>query len=105
MLRLSRDQVRVLLRLRRWVLDFVRVMVGGAVDVRREWVRVGVTAPLVPGVFVAVGVLDSGGEFEEPERERSVWIARRKRSLRGMVRYGMVWCLFIMHDARIGFGN
>jgi len=92
--RLSLDQVRDLVRERREeeVCVLVRVMVGGeggggmAVELRWEREGSGVAEPLWAGVFVAVPTreLDSDWE-EEPEKELSLRIALRRRSLRGML--------------------
>lgn len=62
-------------------------MGGLAVELRCE--AYGVAAPLVTGVFVAVCTLESEFELEaddeEPDPERSDLIARRNRSLKGIL--------------------
>jgi hypothetical protein len=74
------------------VFVFVKAMVGGfGADAGSVGWGVGVVVPEMWGVLIAVGTLEVEVELgfeweeEEVEEERSVRIARRKRSLSGIV--------------------
>lgn len=93
-----RDFVRPSLLL---VFVFVNVIVGGLGaeegSVGCGW-GVGVVVPEMWGVLMAVGLLEFGLELfeeEEVEEERSVRIARRRRSLSGIVGVCLAYIWFV----------